>query len=148
MSAINELYAAYKDRVEFYVVYIHEAHASDSRRPDRGTSVKEPTTIAERFGVAATCRAELGLKLPMLIDDMQNTADAAYSGWPDRLFLVDTKGKIAYRGDRGPRGFEPSELGSAIDALLGKKPAKKRTAEEIEALRAKLKAQRKASLGK
>ena len=134
--------------MEFFVVYIREAHASNSRRPDRETNVKDPTTIGERLRVATTCREDLGLKLPMLIDDMRNSTDAAYSGWPDRLYLVDTQGKIAYRGDRGPRGFRTSELGDAIQALLKKTPAKKRTPEELEVLREKLRARRKASIGK
>ena len=148
MSALNQLYKAYKDRVEFFVVYIREAHAADSRRPDRRLSINEPRTFAERLGVAQTCRRDLGLQLPMLIDDIQNGTDAAYSGWPDRLFLVGTDGKIAFRGDRGPRGFQPDELEAAIKKTLGAKPKKKMkyTKEELDAIRERLKKRRKKSL--
>lgn len=49
---------------------------------------------------------------------MENAAERAYGAWPDRLYLVDTAGKIAYRGAPGPRGFKPEELEAALKALL------------------------------
>ena len=41
--------------------------------------MNEPTTADERAEVAQTCKADLGLRLPMLLDDMENSTDAAYS---------------------------------------------------------------------
>ena len=57
--------------------------------------------------------------VPSVIDDIKNTTDKAYCGKPDRLFLIDTQGKVAYRGKRGPFGFSPPELEAAIKKLLG-----------------------------
>ena len=37
---------------------------------------------------------------------------------PDRLYLIDREGRVAYKSGRGPFGFEPGELGQAIDLLL------------------------------
>lgn len=133
--------------MHFRVIYIREAHAKDGPRPFRGIEVLEPKDFSQRLGVAKTCQADLGLKLPMLIDDMKNSTDAAYSAMPDRLFLIDRKGKIAYRGDRGPRGFLPSELEAAIKALLS--PSKKAlTPAERAAVLERLKARRRKALEK
>ena len=36
--------------------------------------------------------------------------NAAYAGWPDRMYVVGTDGRIAYQGGPGPRGFLPAEV--------------------------------------
>lgn len=132
------------------MVYIREAHAADGRRPDRRMGVNEPTTFSERLDVAKTCQSDLGLKLPMLIDDMKNSTDKAYTAMPDRLFLVDTQRLVAYRGGRGPRGFKPQELEAAIKTLLasGGKIEEPKTldAKAKAAILERLKARRKAAL--
>ena len=49
---------------------------------------------------------------------MEDSVNQAYGGWPDRLYLVGVDGKIAYKGGRGPFGFEPDELEEAIEEAL------------------------------
>lgn len=49
---------------------------------------------------------------------MDNTTDLAYSALPDRLYLVGTDGRIAYKSGRGPMGFRPDELEAAISEYL------------------------------
>jgi len=71
--------------------------------------------------VAGECLKDLKLTIPCLVDDMKNTAQKAYAGWPDRLYLVGKNGKIAYKGEPGPRGFNPTDLEKAIKAELEKK---------------------------
>ena len=56
--------------------------------------------------------------LPAIIDDMDDTVRAAYRGMPDRLYIVDKEGKIAYRGGKGPYGFKPLEMEEALKRLL------------------------------
>ena len=99
------------------MVYIREAHPQDSRRPDREIFVDDPKTMLERAKIAGTCQVGLKLKLPMLIDDEENSTDGKYSGWPDRLFLIGKDGKIAFAGGRGPFGFKPADLEDAIEQL-------------------------------
>lgn len=41
----------------------------------------------------------------------------AYAAWPERLYLVDLGGRVAYAGGRGPFGFKPAQLKRAIDVL-------------------------------
>ena len=52
------------------------------------------------------------------IDDMQDTTEQAYQGWPDRLYLVDVDGAIAFAGGRGPFDFKPNPLEDAIRVEL------------------------------
>lgn len=80
--------------------------------------IEQPATFDARFDVAGQCASALSLKMPVLVDDMKNSVATAYNAMPDRLFIVGTDGKIAYRGDRGPRGFDPEGLEKALAKLV------------------------------
>jgi len=58
--------------------------------------------------------------MPAIVDKLDNRVNRAYGAQPDRLYLVGKDGKIAYAGDKGPRGFAPGELEDAIVAELAK----------------------------
>lgn len=60
------------------------------------------------------CNEEMKLGFPMLVDGLDDAVNEAYAAWPERLYLVDVDGTIAYRGGPGPRGFIPGELDSAL----------------------------------
>jgi len=53
-----------------------------------------------------------------VFDALDNAVASTYGGWPDRLYLIDTDGRIAYQGGEGPFGFKPDELGLAIERVL------------------------------
>jgi hypothetical protein len=36
--------------------------------------------------------------------------EKAYTGWPDRLYVIDREGRIAHKGKAGPFGFKPQEV--------------------------------------
>ena len=55
--------------------------------------------------------------MPALVDGFDNATDTAYSGWPDRLYVVDRDGRIAYKSAPGPFGFHPGTW-SACSASL------------------------------
>src|SRR2546430_11215635 len=62
--------------------------------------------------------------MPMVIDEMHDPVGHLYSGMPDRLYLIDRDGKVAYKGGRGPFGFKPGELEQQIAMMLAEdKPA-------------------------
>lgn len=52
----------------------------------------------------------LKLTLPAVIDGADNKVNIAYAGWPERLYVVGTDGKIAYKGAQGPKGFKIAEV--------------------------------------
>lgn len=61
---------------------------------------------------------DLELTIPCLIDDVKNTAQRAYAGWPDRLYVIDKNGTVAFRGEPGPKGFKPAAAEAALQKLI------------------------------
>jgi hypothetical protein len=116
--SLQNAFSKYGEKVDFVWVYISEAHAIDDSRPSKTVKIKEHTTLEERTKVAQDAATALELKIPLLIDDMENTIAEAYSAHPDRLFVLDADGKIAYAGGRGPWGFKVGEMTAALDDLL------------------------------
>ncbi len=110
--------ARYAQLVHFLVVYIREAHPEDGWiLPENRRSklaVLEPRTDEERRAAAATCAIGLRLRMPMVVDRIDNAVASAYGGWPDRLYLIRRDRRIAYQGGEGPFGFKPAELERAI----------------------------------
>lgn len=122
------MYEAYKDRVAFLFVYIREAHADDEWQlgSNRRDSVvfAQPTTLGKRQEVARSCSTALELTMPCLVDEMDNRVDDAYAGWPERLFVVDAEGRIAFAGGQGPFGFEPKQVRRWLRRNVGRARSK------------------------
>jgi Iodothyronine deiodinase len=116
------LYSKYRDRAAFYVVYIQEAHPVDlwqvSSNVKEGVLFSSPTTDAERSETANVCVARLAIKIPALLDGIDNRTERAYAGWPDRLYVVGTDGRVSYKSLPGPFGFKTAEL----EQVLGRLP--------------------------
>jgi hypothetical protein len=77
---------------------------------------RSPKDEAERTLVAGTCVRKLGIKFPALIDGFDNQVESAYTGWPDRLYLIGKGGRVLYKSKPGPFGFHPEDLEQAIKA--------------------------------
>ncbi len=73
-----------------------------------------PKDETERFNVAGACVRRLGIKFPALVDGFDNRVETAYTGWPDRLYLIAPGGKVLYKSKPGPFGFDPNLLAAAI----------------------------------
>ena len=58
------------------------------------------------------------MTMPLLVDGLDDRVGNLYSGMPDRLYLIDREGKVAYKSGRGPFGFFPGELEQSILQLL------------------------------
>jgi type I thyroxine 5'-deiodinase len=104
------------------VVYIQEAHPSDAWQ--MAVNVRDrvvfatPKSDAERNRVAGSCVRKLGIKIPALVDGVDNTVESAYTGWPDRLYAIDRDGRVAYKSAPGPFGFSPEGLEEALRKSL------------------------------
>jgi Iodothyronine deiodinase len=79
-----------------------------------------PKNEEERGLVAGTCVRKLGIEFPAVVDKFSNSTEQAYTGWPDRMYLIDGRGKVAFKSRPGPFGFKPDELRAALERLLGK----------------------------
>lgn len=80
--------------------------------------IAQPKTSAERTLAAVHCCDSLKMALPMLVDGIDDTVGRTYSGFPDRLYLIDREGRVAYKGGRGPYGYKPRELEQALILML------------------------------
>jgi len=93
------------------VVYIKEAHPEDewqmSVNEKQGVVFRQPTTMTERREIANLMLDKFDIKIPTVIDKMDNTCEAGYAAWPERYYVVDLEGKIAHKGKPGPGGFRP-----------------------------------------
>jgi type I thyroxine 5'-deiodinase len=122
VPALNELYRKYKDRAAFYMVYIQEAHPVDAWQMDvnvkEGALLATTKTLEDRTHAAGTCVIKLGLDLPAVVDTPDDRVERAYTGWPDRLYVVDKEGRIAFKSAAGPFGFEPKDVERELVKLL------------------------------
>lgn len=120
----------YGDQVAFLAIYVREAHPVDGWRMasnDRvGIRIQQPKSEGERTSVAKRCCSALEISMPLLVDRIDDRVGHAYSGMPDRLYLIDRNGRVAYKGGRGPFGFKPGELEQSLilNLLEQKKSAK------------------------
>ena len=105
------MYKRYGDRVAFLGIYVREAHPTDGwplpSNQKAGIALSQPVDLGERFAVAKKCCTLLKMTMPLLVDELDDRVGHAYSGMPDRLYLIDQDGKVAYKGGRGPFGFKP-----------------------------------------
>ncbi len=96
-------------------MYIREAHPDSVLLTvrDGGPRLEKITradTLEARAENARACAATLKLSVPTVVDRDDNAVNAAYAGWPDRLYVVGADGRIAYKGGPGPGGFRPAEV--------------------------------------
>ena len=119
---MEKTYARLKDRADFYAVYIKEAHPTDGWRSggnDRaGIKIAQAKSFEERVDAAARCCGALHMTIPLAVDSIDDRVGEAYSGFPDRLYIIDSSGKVAYKGGRGPFGFIPAEMEQSLYLLL------------------------------
>jgi iodothyronine deiodinase-like protein len=91
---------------------------------DQGICYAQPKTLGERLAVANDFVKRFRYPVPVLVDDMSNRANELYAAWPERIYIVDERGRIAYKGKTGPFGYHPEEL----EAWLARRFPEARTA--------------------
>lgn len=118
---LQKMYEAHGKKADFWWIYIQEAHATDGRRPSKTVKIALHKTLEDRKKAATGCSAASSLKVPVLLDDMNDTVSKAYSALPERFFILGTDGKVAYSGARGPRGINLDALEKRLIELTAKK---------------------------
>jgi hypothetical protein len=76
-----------------------------------------PKGYDERLNVAETCSTKLGIEFSALVDTIDNKTEADYTAWPDRLYLIDSDGRIAFKSEAGPFGFKIDLLSKALETI-------------------------------
>ena len=119
---MEEIHKRYADRIAFLSIYVREAHPTNGwREPGNdkvGISILQPASQAERVSVAKKCCSTLEMTMPLLVDEMNDRVGHAYSGMPDRMYIIDANGRIVYKAGRGPFGFKPREMEQSLIMLL------------------------------
>jgi hypothetical protein len=130
-ESLDEMYRQWKGEVEFVTVYVREAHPVDDRaatptNETAGILIKQPATLEERCSVAKQCVAALHLQTPLVVDQIDNRVGLTYAAEPDRLYVIDIDGRIAFRSGPGPFGFNPGEMEQSLLLLLHEQKMAKR----------------------
>lgn len=103
------------------MVYLEEIHPVDGwqvqENRDEEVLVAQHRNFEERVEVGRTCMLKLALELPALVDRMDNRVAKDYAAMPERLYVIDSDGVVAYRGGMGPMYFRTDEWEAAIAAL-------------------------------
>ena len=79
----------------------------------------QPRTFEERLELAGTFVAKMEVETATYVDDIRNTAMACYAAWPERMYVIETDGRIAFKGDMGPFGFKPEEVEKYLRERFG-----------------------------
>ena len=115
------MFQKYRDRAAFLFVYIQEAHPADGWQMDSNKTdnviFDQPKEWGERRSIAQTCCEKLSLSIPCVVDTIDNTVDDLYAAWPERIFVINRDGKIAYAGKQGPWGLKSEEAEGALRLL-------------------------------
>ena len=123
MGDIVQIYNDYKDHVDFLTVYVREAHPTDEWQMKSNLKddvcYAQPKTLEQRVAIAQDFTKRYKFPLPFGIDEMGNAADAAYAAWPERLYVIDGTGHVAYRGGMGPFKYKPAEVRDWLAAKYG-----------------------------
>jgi hypothetical protein len=108
------MYERYRDRANFLTVYIKEAHPEDewqmTANEKENVCYPQPKTLSQRVAIANDFVKRFHYRVPLVVDEMDNSANARYAGWPERFYIVDEKGVIAFKGKPGPFGYHPEEV--------------------------------------
>jgi hypothetical protein len=120
---VVQIYNDYKGKVDFLTVYVREAHPTDEWQMKSNVKddvcYAQPKTLEQRVAIAKDFTARYKFPLPFAIDDMSNAADSAYAAWPERLYIIDETGHVAYRGGMGPFHYKPSEVRDWLASKYG-----------------------------
>ena len=122
-SMINSLFDEYREDVNFLMIYIREAHPIGGREvPNNQFKVDAPNTLSERCELAEDFNDRIQMRMPIVVDTIDDAVADVYAPWPNRLVVVDAEGKIVDVGIAAAGGTRESsrQLPSLLDRLLEK----------------------------
>lgn len=105
--------------VDFITVYTEEAHPTDGWAISINEyKIKQHTLLSERIAAAEMFAKQIAdIPVPVLTDNMGNTASLKYASEPDRLYVI-ANGKVVYQGGKGPFGYKVDELREFLETNM------------------------------
>ncbi len=110
---MDDVYTKYKDNPEvaMYVVYVREPHAGEMDYKD----IEQPETMEARLTLARMTCDEDHVKMPLLIDAMDNAVREAYGGLPNNAVIIDKEGILVEK-----QGWaDAEEIDKVLAGLVG-----------------------------
>lgn len=109
---INQIYELYKDRISFLHIYVYEMHSVNNWfipiNLKENVIYDQPKNDIERSAIVMDWIKYKNIKMPVAMDDIENTIDTLYAGSPERLYFIDKNGLIQFRSSEGP--FDDKEV--------------------------------------
>lgn len=105
------------------MVYILEAHASDTWPMKFQGEQPSPRSLEERIGYATTCAREHAFpaSFKVRIDGMDDSFNGAFGAWPTCYYVVDGDKRLKYVGevplDSASESYNVAELFGALNSL-------------------------------
>ena len=103
---LNAIHRDYGDRVNFLLVYIREAHPTDgggATIPNNRFKVASPRTLDERKELARQLDRAARIRMPIVVDGMDDRMIELYRPWPNRIVVIDPRGVAVDSLPAGPR---------------------------------------------
>ncbi len=115
------------DRVNILTVYTLEAHPAGCPSPysgdewtmsaskdEEGNPLGQPETYEERVSQATQMARELGITVPVLIDEMDNPVWCTYGPAPNAAYFIGTNGEVIVKQG----WYEPKPMRTQISVYL------------------------------
>jgi hypothetical protein len=113
--------------VNFIIIYSIEAHPSGVVSPysddewtgrfstdAAGNPVGQPVTYAERLALARQTVVESGIRVPVLVDQIDNPLWCTYGPAPNNAYLIGKDGKVVFK----QQWYDPEQMAAALDGHL------------------------------
>ena len=117
VAGLNQLTLGVETKADVYLVYTKEMHPvggwSSTRNDADHISVQEAKTMDEKEAAARHCRGALRLNMPVLTDDLEDSATTAFGTFPDGAVVINRDGTIV----ESQQWAEPTALRRVVDQV-------------------------------
>lgn len=125
---IMEMYERYKDRAYFFMIYTKESHPNEEWVISKSGAnhkycIKQAETLRERKTTAQEFINCFDWKIPLFLDNMQNTCCETYLAHHMRIFFISTNNTIKFKTGLRVWNFKPTVIDEWMAKYLNNEPA-------------------------
>jgi len=117
IQKLNDWQSQFEGKVNFLLVYIAEAHATDVWPLGNRVCLPSHQTIEDRANAAKMLVSKYDCKLPILLDTMNDTFDKEFAIWPERYYVVRNGFIEHVFMPTHEFGFDQSEMYSVLQKI-------------------------------
>ena len=121
---MGEIATKFAGRVDYFLVYITEAHPIDGWWSELGGTGHESfgttayaKSTEQRVASAKKFVTTLGLNAPVLVDSIADELENRYEARPERLYVVQG-GRVLWRCGLGPFEYDAPGLDAFLEAHM------------------------------